>query len=204
MSQLSPSHPSHRKYSAKRPVGHQPFRPPCLSEIFDSYFCCLLISPQHPPSLFTAYFTSFVWELAPVPETAFYCTSPFPSSAEKTGGEEGEEVCKDETACAPPAPSDTPPYFLFSHGPITRGLEGYHTPYFTWRRYLQPLKIYFYERERERQRKREARSLSSTVHWDSGEENHQQKPSSSEHTNLQSPSHCSGKRIHFLNGGKRE
>lgn len=161
--------------------------------------------PPAPPLPLYRLFYFFCLGAGTCPRDGILLHIPFSLlSRENGGGKEGEEVCKDETACAPPAPSDTPPYFLFSHGPITRGLEGYHTPYFTWRRYLQPLKIYFYERERERQRKREARSLSSTVHWDSGEENHQQKPSSSEHTNLQSPSHCSGKRIHFLNGGKRE
>lgn len=197
MPQLSPSHPSHRKYSAKRPVGHQPFRQPCLSEIFDSYFCCLLISPPHtpPPSLPPILLLlSGSWHLS---QRRHFTAHPlFPPQQRKGGGRSARTK--------QPVHPLPPPYFLFSHGPITRGLEGYHTPYFTWRRYLQPLKIYFYERERERQRKREARSLSSTVHWDSGEENHQQKPSSSEHTNLQSPSHCSGKGIHFLNGGNRE
>lgn len=126
MPQLSPSHPSHREYSAKRPLGHQPFRQPSLSEIFDSYFCCLLISPppSPTPSLFTAYFTSFVWELAPVPETAFYCTSPFPSSAEKRGGGGGGKVCKDEAACAPPAPPDIPPIFPFQPRSNYRGFGG--------------------------------------------------------------------------------
>lgn len=52
MPQLSPFHPSLRKYSAKRPVRHHRFRQCCLSEIFDSYFCWLLISPPPPlPSL---------------------------------------------------------------------------------------------------------------------------------------------------------
>lgn len=124
MPQLSPSHPSHRKYSAKRPVGHQPFRPPCLSEIFDSYFCCLLISPQHPPSLFTAYFTSFVWELAPVPETAFYCTSPFPSSAEKTGGEGGGGGLQGRNSLCTPCPFRHPPIFPFQPWSNYKGFGG--------------------------------------------------------------------------------
>lgn len=195
--QLSPSHPSHRKYSAKRPVGHQPFRQPCLSEIFDSYFCCLLIStppPSLPPILLLL---SGSWHLS---QRRHFTAHPLFPPQQRKG--RGGRSARTKLPVHPLPAQTSPPYFLFSHGPITRGLEGYHTPYFTWRRYLQPLKIYFYERER--QRKREACSLSSTVHWDSGEENHQQKPSSSEHTNLQSPNHCSGKGIHFLNRGKRE
>lgn len=51
--------------------------PGLLPRLAAPIFCRLLIPPP-PPSLFTAYSTPFVWELAPVPEAAFCYTSLSP------------------------------------------------------------------------------------------------------------------------------
>lgn len=145
MPQLSPFHPSLRKYSAKRPVRHHRFRQCCLSEIFDSYFCWLLISPP-PPSPLYRLFYFFCLGAGTCPRDGILLHIPFSLLSRERGG---RGLQGRNSLCSPPPQppvrlSVPPQYFHFSHGQITWGLECYHPPYFTWRRYLEPLKIYFY------------------------------------------------------------
>lgn len=163
MPQLSPFHPSLRKYSAKRPVRHHRFRQCCLSEIFDSYFCWLLISPPPPPLYRLFYF--FCLGAGTCPRDGILLHIPFSLLSRERGG---RGLQGRNSLCSPPPASRPsvrpPPIFPFQPWSNYMGFGVLSSALFHMAQIPRAIKNIFLLKRKRKPREQEACSISSPVH----------------------------------------